>query len=447
MTTVGPIGDSPVEPGSATDGPSEGLTPAAPADGPNPPRARRVRALLLPALVLLGLSLVLALAPVAHLAARRLPLPPNDPTLIVAGATRSDTTAMRNLPVGLPAGVTITSTQDVYPYAVAALGALGAQSLMAVLSSPDNLALYDGRPAAADLLYPYHYPALEPILDAAPPADLRRGATPLAAALIMLAEQPGLDSPAVSKAAPTAFGVLDRMRSAGGCDGQLDLLLLLAADDFTTTGILADEQRRTVSACSIEPTPDWIVGQAQMRNLELMFTPRGPTFTDDKTRKGRAAAIITFQALTVRFPRDTAAVTGLGDAYLRAGLRLLYSQPFTARQDLRLDVAQYNRAAELGADLGRARALVGLGESPRAVRIAAPFVASSPRPGGALEVLLAADEGAHDFAAAETTGQRLAQAGPAAYPTATAFYPALRDSDDLGSVAERRGRCPRAPRP
>jgi hypothetical protein len=133
-------------------------------------------------------------------------------------------------------------------------------------------------------------------------------------------------------------------------------------------------------------------------------------------------------------------VTGLGDAYLRAGLRLLYSQPFTARQDLRLAVAQYNRAAELGAahdaDLGRARALVGLGESPRAVRIAAPLVASSPRPGGALEVLLAADEGARDFAGAETIARRLEQAGPAAYPTATAFYPTPRDSDDLGSVAE-----------
>ena len=112
--------------------------------------------------------------------------------------------------------------------------------------------------------------------------------------------------------------------------------------------ILADEQRRTVAACANEPTPDWIVGQAQMRDLQLTFTPR-PSLTDDKTRRGLAAAITTFQALTERFPRDTAAVTGLGDAYLRAGLRLLYSEPFTARHDLRLAMAQYNRAAVLGA--------------------------------------------------------------------------------------------------
>jgi hypothetical protein len=178
--------------------------------------------------------------------------------------------------------------------------------------------------------------------------------------------------------------VLDRTRSSGGCDGQLDLLLLVAGDDFTTTRILADEQRRTVAACANEPTPDWIVGQAQMRDLQLTFTPR-PSLTDDKTRRGLAAAISTFQALTERFPRDTAAVTGLGDAYLRAGLRLLYSEPFTARHDLRLAMAQYNRAAVLGAghdaDLGRARALVGLGESKRAVPIASQIVATSPRPG------------------------------------------------------------------
>ena len=441
MTTVDPA-SPPVDSGSAPDGPSGEFTSEVPADGQDPPptpHKRRVQTLLLPGLVLLGLALVLALAPVAHLAARRLPLPPNDPTPIVAGATRPGTTAMRNVPVGLPASVTITGAQDVYPYAVAALGVLGAQELMAVLSSPDDLALYHGSTSPADFLYPYHYPALEPILDAAAEADLRRGATQLAAALIMLAGQPGLNSPAAYKAAPAAFGVLDRTRSSGGCDGQLDLLLLVAGDDFTTSRILADEQRRTVSACANEPTPDWIVGQAQMRDLQLTFTPR-PSLTDEKTRRGLAAAISTFQALTERFPRDTAAVTGLGDAYLRAGLRLLYSEPFTARHDLRLAVAQYNQAAILGAghdaDLGRARALVGLGESKRAVPIASQIVATSPRPGSALEVLLTADEGAHDFAGAEAIARRLAQSGPAAYPTATAFYPAPRESDALGSVAE-----------
>jgi tetratricopeptide (TPR) repeat protein len=115
-------------------------------------------------------------------------------------------------------------------------------------------------------------------------------------------------------------------------------------------------------------------------------------------------------------------------------LRLLYRQPFTARQNLRLALAQYNRAAELGAahdaDLGRARALLGLGESQRAVQIATQVVAGSPRPGAALEGLLAAHQGAHDFTSAEDVARRLDRAGPASYPKPAAFYPRPTDSFD-----------------
>lgn len=433
MTTVGPIADPPVDSGAAPPG---DLTTEAQANGPTPVRPRRVRTLLFPVLVLLGLALVLALAPVSHVTARRLPLAPEDPTPIVAGVTRLGTTAMRSLPIGLPAGVPITSTEDVYPYAVAALGVLGAQELMAVLSSSDYISP-DGR---YPWPYPYRFAPLEPILDSAPPADLRIGATQLAAALIRLAGQPGSDNgPAESKAAQLAYAVLDRTRESGGCDGQLDLLLLVAGDPLTTTGILADEQRRTVAACPHEPTPGWIVGQAQMRDLGIPVTPR-PTYSNGESGATLTRIITTFQDLTRRFPQDAAAISGLGDAYLRVGLRLLYSQPFTARYDLRQAVAQYNRAAELGAahdaDLGRARALVALGESQRAVPIAKQVVANSPRPGGALEVLLGAEEGAHDFASAESVAHQLDLVGPDAYPAATAFYPAPSNSDAVGSLAD-----------
>jgi cellulose synthase operon protein C len=205
MTTVGPIADPPVDSGAV---PAEDLTTGAPANGSKPQRPRRVRTLLFPVLVLLGLGLVLALAPVAHLTTRHLPLAPNDPTPIIAGSTRPGSTALRNVPVGLPAGVPITSTEDVYPYAVAALGVLGAQELMAVLSSSNTyLDLQQSDQLRIDY-YPYRYPALEPILAAAAPAELGSGATQLAAALIMLAGQPGLES----KAAPAAFALLDRTR-------------------------------------------------------------------------------------------------------------------------------------------------------------------------------------------------------------------------------------------
>jgi hypothetical protein len=160
MTTVDPIADPPVGSGSALDGSSEGLGTEAQADLWNRPYRRRGRTSLLSVLVLLGLALVLALAPMARLAARRLPLPPNDPAPIVAGASRPGTTAMRSLPVGLPARVMIAGAQDVYPYAVAAFGEFGAQAFMDLLLSPNNLALYAGSPSAADFLYPYHYSAL-----------------------------------------------------------------------------------------------------------------------------------------------------------------------------------------------------------------------------------------------------------------------------------------------
>src|SRR5689334_15316371 len=115
MTTVDPIADPPVGSGSALDGSSEGLGTEAQADLWNRPYRRRGRTSLLSVLVLLALVLVLALAPLARLAARRLPLPPSDPAPVVAGASRPGTTAMRSLPVGMPAGVMIAGAQDVYP--------------------------------------------------------------------------------------------------------------------------------------------------------------------------------------------------------------------------------------------------------------------------------------------------------------------------------------------
>jgi cellulose synthase operon protein C len=427
MTTIGPPADGPLEPGAPPDRPVDGLGP----DAPIQPRIGRVRTLTLGALMLLGVLLLIGLAPAAHHAAGHLPLAPADPTPIVAGATRPGTTAMRNLPVGLPAGVRVVTTHDVYPYAVAALGVPGAHALMAVLTSGNDLhpdITPDGK-----YVYPYHYAELQPILDAAPPDDLRRNATLLAAALIELAGQPASGHIApVPGAAQAAYALLDRGRSSGGCDDQLDLLLLVAADPLTTLETLADEQVRTTTACPNEPTPGWVAGQAQMRKLGSASTPR-PARVDGETSDALAADFATFQDLTQRFPGDTAAVTGLGDAYLRAGLRLLSSQPFTARRDLQLAVAQYNHAAELGdghdADLGRARALTGLDEAKQAVPIAQQAVAGSTRPGSAREVLLAADQSAQDFSSAENVARDLDRIGPAAYPAATAFYPRPTDSD------------------
>ncbi|MCW2628966.1 MAG: Tetratricopeptide 4 [Mycobacterium sp.] len=416
MTPVGPPADPPVESGPPPNRDADLVDQERPSNASVAPSVRGTWTLPLRVLVAAGVLLLAALAPVAHYVASHLPLPPNDPTTIIAGTTRSGTTAMRNLPVGLPAAVTIATSHNVYPYAVAALGIPGAQAFMALLSEPYQLDNEHLLASDFSYSYPYRYPALEPILNSAPPADLRRGAIQLAAALIRLAGQPRAADTAT--AAQAAYALLDRTRASGGCDAQLDLMLLVVGDPHTSTAILADELRRTTTACPNDPTPGWIVGQTEIRQL-----------SDDPSHATDMAPIVTFQALSGRFPQDTSVVTGLGDAYLQAGLTLLHNQPFTARQDLRLAVAQYNRAAELGdahdADLGRAHALIGLGESKRAVPIATQVVANSPRPGAALKVLLAAYQGAGDFASAEDVARRLDEAGPAAYPAATAFFPGV----------------------
>lgn len=391
-------------------------------------RAPRLSTVALSGLTLLGVLLIIALAPAARLAADGLPLPPGDSAPLVEGATKSGTTALRELPVGLPTGQRIANLHDVYPYAVAALGEPGAQALLGVLSSTDELAP-SSDPHSGRYGYPYHYPVLEPILAKAPEGDFRRNATALAAALIGLAGQPVTQAQTgqtMRLAGPAAYAVLDRTRTSGGCDAQLDLLLLVAGDEFSSPETLVDEYRKSSAACPNDPTPGWITGQAQMRRLSGDLDPR-PMRIDSYARTGIAMALATFQRLAGQFPRDTSVVTGLGDAYLRAGLLLLQSNPFTARDDLRLAVAQYNRAAELGdrhnADLGRARALIGLEDPERAVQLARRAVGDSPHPGAALEVLLVAEQAARHFDAAQEVAHRLERSASAAYPDAVMFYP------------------------
>jgi hypothetical protein len=156
MTTVGPIADPPVDSGAAPPG---DLTTEAQANGPKPQRPRRVRTLLFPVLVLLGLALVLALALVSHVTARRLPLPPNDPTPRLPA--RPDRAQWRcATPVGLPADVTITSGRTSIPCRRCA-GCTGAQEPRRCFHrrtiSPYITAARH-RPTSRTR----HYPALEP---------------------------------------------------------------------------------------------------------------------------------------------------------------------------------------------------------------------------------------------------------------------------------------------
>ncbi|NTY60900.1 tetratricopeptide repeat protein [Mycolicibacterium sphagni] len=377
--------------------------------------------------LIVGVLALVGFAPAARLAANRLPVRTADPTVTAEGKPRDHPTAVRVLPAGLPPEVTIAEIRDVHPYAVAALGVPGAQALEDVLSSDTEVhpTTKPNPTSDWDFGYPYRYTAFDAIIDTAPPDQFKSSATQLAAALIKLAGRPNLERQFHGTAARAAYAVSDRTRTTGGCDTALNLLLLVAADPSTTMQMLSQEYAHSTGACPDDPAPGWITGQTQMRMITDEDRPR-PNRADDETKAALATSLTTFEGLAERFPNDTWVRTGLGDAYLRAGLRLLTIAPFTARNDLTLAMQQYNRAAELGnprdADLGRARAFIGLGDPKRAIEFATRAT-DSARPGVALEVLLIAQQAAHDMAAAEDVARRLESAGAAAYPGPAAFLP------------------------
>ena len=169
-----------------------------------------------------------------------------------------------------------------------------------------------------------------------------------------------------------------------------------------------------------DPTPGWLVGQSQLRTGQILGSA---TYV----ATALPAATATFNRLAAQHPRDTSVLTALGESYLRAGTYLRSSEPFTARQDFRSAITEYNRASALGnehdAAPGVARALIGLGEPTAAARMLSSLARSSAFPGQLLELLITADEAARDFGPAATAAQRLSRLGSASYPDGDALIP------------------------
>jgi cellulose synthase operon protein C len=423
------------------DGPRNDDSPPT-EESPKPPAGEQRRGRsgsLAVSLMIAGALLVLGFSPISRLAAHGLPRAPGSFAPVVMGPQHGNTTAVQAVPAGLPNGARIRTAADVLPYAVAALGTSDALALMALLNSKSYLAnSLVGYNSVAGVKYPYRYPPLDALLDRAPPASFASGATALGAALTVLAAQPQTSSNpqladmAIINAAAAAYGVLNRARATGGCAPQLDLLLLLTADQVTmltadqsTSGsVLSQEEQRTATACPHDPTPGWLAGQSQLRMVNVS---ESATIADPDVVAELRAANATFSHLAAEYPRDAGVLTGLGDSYLRAGTYLRSSEPFTARQDLRSAITEYNRASALGdnpdAAPGVARALIGLGEPDAAARLLSPLARSSGFPGQLLELLITADEAAHDFGPAVTAAQRLGQLGSASYPDGSALIP------------------------
>ena len=387
-------------------------------ESPKPPAGERRRGRpggVVVSFVIAGTLLVLGFSPVSRLAVHGLPRAPGSLAPVVTGAQHGNATAVRAVPVGLPDRARIRTAADVFPYALAALGRPGALALMALLNSKHSLAKSVVRTDYGEVKYPYRYRPLEAVLDKAPPASFSSGATALGAALTVLAAQPQprntprLAKMAIINASPAAYGVLNRARATGECAPQLDLLLLLTSALIYSQGFISQEEQRTETACPHDPTPGWLVGQSQLG-------------TSDS-----AASTATFSRLAARHPRNTGVLTGLGDSYLLAGTSLMSSKPFTARQDFRLAITEYNHASALGderdAAPGMARALIDLGEPAAAARLLSPLARSSGFPGQLLELLITADEAAHDYGAAVAAAQRLGRFGSASYPDGDALIP------------------------
>lgn len=381
-------------------------------------------------LIMMGALLLLVFSPACRLASQGLPRAPSGFAPPATGPQRATTTAIQAVPTGLPRDVRIRTAADVFPYAVAALGRPTALALTALMTSQTYVAGDLVGYGIGGIAYPYQYPVLNAVLDKAAPTSFRSGATALGAALTVLAAQPETGTfgrpgyQAIQNAAPAAYAVLNRARASGGCAPQLDLLLLLTADEGTSRHVLDQEERRTEATCPHDPTPAWLLDQAALRTVPLSISA---THSDPHMVALLRAAIAVSRHLAAEYPDDTGVLSGLGDAYLLAGTHLRFSEPFTSRQDFRLAIMDYDRVDALGdkrdALPGLTRALTGLGEPARAAGLLLPLTRSAGFPGPFLEQVVTADEAAHDFAAAEAAAQRLGKLGTAAYPNGSALLP------------------------
>jgi cellulose synthase operon protein C len=384
-------------------------------------------------LVVVGVLMLLALAPLARLTVDDQRRPPIDLVRLSPLPPHARNGSLRDLPIGVPTGFIIRTPKAVAAIAEQALGPDASRALLKLLE-PSASELSDT--VVRDhgyIKYPFHYPALDAIL--AGPADgWATNRTALGAALTQLAvarPSDGSFSRPYSNAGPAAFAILDRARVRDECAPQLDLLLLLAADISSinddverTEAVVRAEAARASRACPADPTPGWVLGQ-YLSQSEYQWKP-----------SERVHAVAVFAELIKEFPGSTAVITGAADAELRTALRSADSAPFRARNSFRAAQHGYERAAALGAKdesaPGLARALIGLGEPAQAAKILRGRIADSSTPGPLLELLVVAEEAAHDFGRAESDARRLAGLGSRAFPDGPALYPV--GSFPLGSA-------------
>jgi tetratricopeptide (TPR) repeat protein len=397
--------------------------PQPPAPTADPPRAppsstRRSWALGL----LLGVAVVLLVGfPIAaRLAADEQPLRPPTPVVLSPLPAGRPGPVVRELPVlatvnGVPGGPATPDRTAVGRDAIDLLGPAHGRQLAALLRSPA-----ESVGAVGDLVggYPYRYRSLERILGPLPQrlssAQVAR-ATALAAQLLVGPGHRPND-------APIAFALLDRARAGGACAPQLDLLLVVAAQDPPVESQARREAQRAQRACPRDPTPSWLLGQLQLQ-------------LDDP------GARATFRRLEREFPRSAAGWSGDADVKLVQAAFEPSGRVFVARR-LELEaLLRLRRAARLDGDpglhAGIAIAQFGLGLPRDAATSQRRAIDERPRSAAVAAALVEYLEQAHDFGAAAVAADRLrAMAG--GFAPGSALYPLVptRTLDEpLGTLA------------
>lgn len=395
--------------------------------------------------VTIGLAVLalLSFAPVAWVIANRQPVEPNYDKELAASAGPS--ARVSDLPAGLPADFDPADGSSLEKLARDALGPRSAADLLLLLAK-DGYEL--SKSAVGGSLghapYPYRYPAMTNLLSRSTDGGRNAQAVALGAALVRLAavqdKQQG--EPLYPNAGPAAYAVLDRIRAVGGCDVQLDLLLLVASDDQPRDEVTREEAARSVEACPSDPTPMWVLGQYQSqraKTIGLSDLGGDPVPADGFRRASQTA-----DWLLRRYPGSGDVWSMAADTNLREGQRLDRTQPFTARSLFQTAAAQYRRALTLRRspefEAGLGAALLGLREPAAAATtilkgikeketLGYPFEVfrvaheAARRPGYRLELLTAAQEAAKDFGDAESTARRLEVLGPKGYPSGPSLFP------------------------
>ncbi len=406
---------------------------------------RRLSRRLFDALIVLCVAAVLAFPVVADSATSGLAQPPAS---LQAGLTQpvpgGQAPAVRQVPVLTPGGAADRAAQSqrlltdrdamtaqIHAAAVQLLGPEGAAQLRELLDQRSGIGVdYDFYGVTRDeetgeispFAYPFRYPQVDELLDAYLPQDL--GAPRLAqlndlAALLALAEANfarnpllyGLRGqerePVAAVGGAVAYALLHRAAGVSdSCDVQLNLAFLVASAIVALDTPTRAEFREAAQRCPGDPTPLWLLGQYQAGRVVVDLEGNGIIRPAGEIAELMAEPLATFRLLQRDFPSAPWGWVGEGDVELRVALGLteVLAQPFTARHHYRRALAAYEAADgvhdELGIDIGRARALAGLGLAGDAAAVLDDVARRAPGAVAVEQLRAEFHEQAHDYAAA-----------------------------------------------